>query len=267
MSDAVTSGLLTRQNTLSDVAGDCPSERCNWPPYWTLAVCPTVEDLSSKIISLAEGRVEGVPMTVANLTLTGYYVSLGITSDPLYRDQVDAVASNMTIEKRGTISDSLFMAYSPCANQGPSTWVKNRNDTQWWSAYRATFSLCLQRYNSSFFNSSMHTEVMESKMDVPWVANPIVNTTTRDICGDSPDGTHCINENFLASAAWKLWDTLAGNASTAPGGDDLYKPQRIRTFVQDLMGPVPQECSNDTTLGLPSFERRLQNIAFSMSNT
>lgn len=266
MSDAVTAALLTRQNTLSDVSSDCSSERCDWAPYWTLAVCSTVDDLSSKITSLERGSVEGVPMTVKNLTLTGDILSLGIASDPLYIQPLGAPTSNITIEQRGIISDSLFMAFSPCAVEGDG-YSKNRPNLKYWSAYRSTFHLCLQRLNSSFYNSSMHTEVLESRIDTAWVAVPIVNSTSSDICGTSPDGTHCVRRDYLESAAFKLRDTFTGNASTFPGGDDYYDPARIRTFAQDLFGPVPQECSNDTTVGYPKLQTRMENIAASMSNT
>lgn len=262
MNGAVTSGLLTRVNTPSDVTGDCVSERYDWEPYWTLAICPTVEDVTLGITSANPGTVEGIPMigpTLSNST----FMTLAIASDPTYRQMVGIALSNLTIEQRGTISDSLLLWYPPCT----PNWYQSHKDQQYWRAHRAKLNLCLQRLNSSFYNSSMHTEVIESKVDVAWRAESVVNSTSSDICGDSPDATHCVSDQFLASWAFNLFEILNQTASTAPGGDNYYDTNWIRTFVTDIMGANPTACSEDASLGLPAFQRRMQNIASAMSNT
>jgi hypothetical protein len=262
MNDAVTSGLLTRVNTPSDVTGDCGFERCDWNPYWTLAVCPNVEDVTSDIISLRPGTVKGVPITEPS-SPNGIYHTLSVASDPLYRQMIGDGTSNMTIEKRGTISDSLFMYYPPCTPNWYDSFTEQKN----WRAYRAKFNLCLQRLNSSSYNSSMHTTVLESKIDVKWNATPVENSLSYNICGKSTDATHCVSDLYLSSFAVKLLEIFNGTASTAPGGDNIYDTDAVRTFVTDIMGPDPTACSNDTTLGFPAFQNRINNIATAMSNT
>ena len=262
MSDAVNSGFLARVNTPSDITGTCSSERCEWDPYWTLAICPVAEDVTSRMTSIDPGVVDGVPITGPRLS-NSTYISLSITSPVRYRQTVGTVGSNLTIEERGTISDSLLFWYTPCAPD----WTGDHKDRQYWRAYRATMHLCLQRLNSTFHNSSMHTEVMESRIDVPWRSVPLPLSGSSDICGDSPDGTHCIADMYVASHAAKLYDTFNGNASTAPGGDNYYEPTRMRTFVIDLLGANPTACTNNEAQGFGTFERRMQNIASAMSNT
>lgn len=265
MSDAIFSGGLQRQNLLSDVTGNCTSERCDWEPYWTLAVCPTVEDVTSRITSINPGRVEGVPMTAHTLK-AGEFLSFSLVSDNLYFQDVNhtnARTSNMTIERRGGISDTLLTWYDPC---NPD-YSDNHNNTQYWRAHRATLNMCFQRLNSSFHNSTMHTEVLESKIDIAWRA--VATNGSPDICGDSPDGTHCVREDYIKSWAFNLYSdgALNGTASTFPGGDNYYKPNEIRKFVIDVLGFDPTICQNDESLGFAGFEKRMQNIATSMSNT
>ena len=263
MSDAIYSGLLSRQNRPSDVTGNCTTERCDWDPYWTLAVCPTVEDVTSRILSVDPGTVEGVSMKGHRIA-NGTYYSFVMVSDSKYSQSMSQPRSNITIGNRGTISDTLLFWYPPCSPD----FVENLLDQQYWRAHRATLSLCLQKLNSSFYNSSMHTEVIESKIDVAWRNETINASKTYDICGDSPDATHCVQENYIRAWSYNLWNngSLNGSASLVPGGDNYYRPTEIRRLAIDVLGLNPTECSNDTSIGFAGFEKRIQNIAVSMSN-
>jgi hypothetical protein len=112
----------------------------------------------------------------------------------------------------------------------------------------------------------MHTEILESKIDTAWRAEPVAKSLSMDICADSPDAKHCVNDNYVTAWAWNLLGVLTGNASLVPGGDNSYEPAGIRRFVTDIMGYNPTSCSNDTSLGYPAFEKRFQNMASAMSN-
>jgi hypothetical protein len=213
--------------------------------------------------SIDPGIVDGVPIRGPAYN-NSTYISLSITSSGHYRQYVSSAASNLTIEERGILSDSLLFWYTPCA---PGSYTGNLRNMEYWRAYRATMHLCLQRLNSTFYNSSMHTDVLESKIDVPWRLEPIVNNTAGMICADSPNGTHCIPEMYAVGHSFKLLDVLTGNASLVPGGDDSFDPIRIRTFATDIIGVNPTACTNNEEQGFGSFERRIQNIAISMSNT
>lgn len=261
MSDAINSGTLNQHITSSDVSGDCTSERCDWNPYWTLAICPITEDVTSRITSVDPGTVDGIPM-ISQRIKSGEYLSLAITSDPTYINRVDGSDSNLTIEARGTTSDSLILWYDPCSPD----YTKLNSDQRYWRAHRSTLKLCLQQLNSSYYNSTMHTELLESKIDIAWRAENISKTGTNDICTDSPDATHCVEEKYLSAWAWNLLGVLNGNASTAPGGDNHYEPAEMRRFLTDLVGIDPTLCSHDANLGYPALERRFQNMASAMSN-
>ena len=46
---AIVSGVLDESISLSDVKGNCSAEACRWENYATLAVCASIEDVSSSI--------------------------------------------------------------------------------------------------------------------------------------------------------------------------------------------------------------------------
>jgi hypothetical protein len=56
---AITSGVLSESISMSDVKGNCSAEACKWEQYTTLAVCTSIEDVSSSIEVLQDANANG----------------------------------------------------------------------------------------------------------------------------------------------------------------------------------------------------------------
>jgi hypothetical protein len=48
MSKAILAGVLDDQKSVSDITGNCKAEACKWGDYTTLAVCASIDDVSSQ---------------------------------------------------------------------------------------------------------------------------------------------------------------------------------------------------------------------------
>ena len=65
----------------------------------------------------------------------------------------------------------------------------------------------------------------------------------------------------------RLRTVFNGTASLKFGGDNYYTSPSSLTVVGDMYGPNPIDCSLDPGLGIHGFEKRLSNVAISLTNT
>jgi hypothetical protein len=272
MFKAILSGVLEDQNSLSDIKGNCQAESCKWEDYTTLAVCPTIENVSSK------GEMYKTSNNFPGFRLRGTSWSppeqQGLNSDTFWMTAPFRDSSTVKKETLPPIADIFVAHYPQCNDQGKprgnfSEWSAQFKNASSWKSYKGTLNLCLQTLSSTY-NNTMNTTVIETLTDLKWKSTKGTSLDSATICLSQPHNGEdfCVNSGDLLQWSASLARTLKGAATLQQDGDNYYKGQWVPNIVGDIMGPNPAIC--DTKLSrsydIDGFTRRVNNIAISMSN-
>jgi hypothetical protein len=271
MHKAVLSGIFEEHKSLSEITGNCQAELCRWEDYTTLAVCATIEEVSS------QGEMYNTSSKFPGFRLRGMSWSppeqLGTNSDTFWMTAPFGDSSNVTKETLRPIADVFVAHYPQCNDQGKSRgdskqFKEQLNFASNWKAYKGTFNLCLQTLSSTY-NNTMNTTIIETQKDLKWKSKTPggLNGT---VCLSQPHKgeNFCVGSHDLQQWSTSLARTLEGAATLYADADNYYKGQWVPNIVGDILGPTPAAC--DPTLGphfdRDGFTRRVNNIAISMSN-
>jgi hypothetical protein len=282
---------------LSDLTAECRNGKCSWEPYTTLALCSTVEDISSTVnVSVsntnstwkANFTVPAIDASKNTSNLAGYpgyslfwaYATTGSYLKTLF-DQVDDMNTNMTQLK---VSEAYLVYLPPCdiINQTrptrPYDWSPSapRANASLWRVYKATFSVCLQTLESSVQNGRTVTRKLESDLKPEWhVKHTIANANTK---GD--DTTYFTDfglnkERFsidfasIHSLRILLSSFITGNSSGYDVQESTHSSIWEAGLVADVLGANPDTClfKSDGTKGFAGWKKRIQSLADSATNT
>jgi hypothetical protein len=264
---AVLSGTLDDEKTLSDVVGNCSAEACKWEKYTTLAVCASVEDVSS------QGQIKNGQFSISGTSWQPPSQPLRDQPDTFWMNAPFTDLSNLTDGKMRPISD-IYVAYYPqCNAQGHSRgsydeWKKQRTDASNWKAFKGSLNLCLQTLSSTF-NNTMNTTVIDTHRALTW--KPKIGRDGVDsVCLSQPfqGNDYCVGGKDLGQWPSSIQRTWEGAAAMQADWDNYYTGQWVPNIVADIIGPNPVICDPNLGpgYGLEGFIRRINNMAVSMTN-
>ena len=82
----------------------------------------------------------------------------------------------------------------------------------------------------------------------------------------SGNETYYMSNLAMQATGARLRTVFNGTASLKYGGDNYYTSSSMLTVVGDIYGPDPIDCSLEPGLGIQGFERRLSDVAISLTN-
>jgi hypothetical protein len=267
---AVLSGVLDDKKTLSDVVGNCSAEACQWNEYTTLAVCASVEDVSS------QGQVRNERFSISGTSWVPPSQGLSGQPDTFWMAAPFQDVTKLTNGKMLPISD-IFMAYYPQCNDQNQTrgdlkpWRSQLSEASNWKAFKGTLNLCLQTLSSSY-NNTMNTTITETHKGLTWKLTDPKNTVSQigAVCLSEPfqNKDYCVGERDLMQWASSIQRTWEGAAAMQEDWDNYYTGQFVPNIVADVIGPNPVMCDPNLGpgYGLEGFTRRINNIAVAMTN-
>ncbi|PSN65754.1 hypothetical protein BS50DRAFT_397207 [Corynespora cassiicola Philippines] len=264
---AMYSGMIAGRNTLSDVVGHCPGDYCTWEEHRTLAVCSSLEDLSSSVYSLNPFDTDYTEMSVRELDPAPDFVNGTRSSFWTATRNASTVADDQGEDKdhrklaETGIADIFVGYFPPCAYNSDELWSESREDPKRWKAHRATLEYCLHTIKPTS-NSSMETKIIETKKDLKWEK-------------DEKNPRYCHTENgedFCVRDSWQMARQLdqifngMGSYWSVDNGDNYYKGPWTLFLTNDILGDNVSRCDTDPNLGFAGFQRRMDNVAVAITN-
>lgn len=277
MLTAIRSGMLDSYRSLSNITGTCPGNQCIWKQHTTLAVCSSVEDVSSTTVAF-NGSVTVQALKDRNRTVEDSVGSTATTfwTDSLFFPSADPGRTNTSRETRPDSKGmsnltEVYIVYWPACD-GTTPLKSNRTDPKSWRALKGTLNLCMLTLESNTTDGRTNTTIVDTQIDAFEPVHGFKDYAT-DIdyycteVGQKP--RTCIDGLWWSSYARQLAQTFSASASFVPGGDNYVYSQSAMTLAQDVLGIDPVSCGNmSLTLqeGLRGFDNRLNNVATSMTN-
>ncbi|KAF2727672.1 hypothetical protein EJ04DRAFT_581854 [Polyplosphaeria fusca] len=265
MISALQSGMIEDFKSPSNVTGLCEGDFCTWDEYTTIAMCTSFEEITTSLYHF-DNDTSNLAFSVRPLD---YGFSVENSGFGLISFWMTSTHENLTpvdsLEGFLNISDVYLLYYPPCDDQGNSRfeeWSTDLKDLKNWQAYKATFNVCLQTLNSTY-NSSMQTKIIETRKDFEWHTNSTGNFCT----SPADDETYCIGTKDVEQFQLQFKSMFNGSGSFWPGGDNYYSGRWVPIVALDVMGPDPTKCDTSPSIGMTGFQRRVDNIAMSITNT
>jgi hypothetical protein len=293
LSASVTSGMGSNQS-ISQVAGFCPTTECSWPSYTSLGVCADTEDITSTIMAYPNTADGYKNMSVADLTSNPVYPDIFIAGWPqqnlsradFWIDTVKMIPSGQYLSgwqggrPWNTIAVTYVIYFPSCAawnntRQESLTHVTSEqyaafnaalNNTSNWKAFRGTFSLCVQDLVSNVSNGILTTEVVKTWEDVDWKI--VGNTSDQSVVGRHAGRDYYMTIPSMWSAGLRIRQIFAGRATLniAAFGEVDFSNEWTVTISSDIYGVDPVNCDPSPSLGFSGFQRRFQNVATALTN-
>tara|TARA_R110002003_G_scaffold46_21_gene3874 strand:+ start:13317 stop:14207 length:891 start_codon:yes stop_codon:yes gene_type:complete len=270
---AVLAGILDRNNSISDVVGTCQAEACTWDEYTTLAVCASIEDISSKAEMFIRNdsghlpamRISGAQWNPPSSSPNGedtFWMAAPTKLPETLQIGRTVVGQNGSMPPLGEI----YVAYFPSCNDDNKAWefgvIGNYRNASNWRIFKGTLNICIQTLKASF-NNSMTTQIVDTREDLRW-SREYLSCLSEPYKGDK----YCVGSSDMVQWSTLLERNFKGAATLAPGGDNYFVGQWTPLVVDDIIGPTPTTCN--ATLGpgygLEGFTRRVNNVAISISN-
>ncbi|KAH7116112.1 hypothetical protein B0J11DRAFT_584144 [Dendryphion nanum] len=263
---AATLGWIQNYLSPSNSSASCPTDYCTWKDYTTLAMCAYTEDVSSGL-TLSRNKT-GV--TVAGLESKDM---------PLLTSQRTAwMTTNLTTTKTRTMNDidqnkntaDIYFLYHPLCNANNqnytgSVFQQSMKEPRNWKAFKGTFKPCLQTMRTSF-NLSTQTKITVSQRDLTWRvrASPSNGHDVHCYKDEATSEEYCLNTTTF----WEsIKEMFRGNASLIPGGDNYFTGEWMPIILPDIFGPILPNCDLSPERGLVGFNKRLNNIAYAITNS
>ncbi|KAF1809844.1 hypothetical protein P152DRAFT_441359 [Eremomyces bilateralis CBS 781.70] len=280
LSRALISGAVAN-HSLSDIPAECPTSRCEWKSYTTLAICSSVEDISSELLG------SSTPPPGEN------YLNLSLPVPELYSGRTDSAGrdhlwmgsvGNLYNRSDGTFSGPVNMVaevyyvyFPPCAathntpgNLSMEAWKSSQAVKENWKAVKGTFNLCLQELNTTAINGSTTTTVVRREDRSPWQ----IDTSLRNVFYpvDNPQNLegrldYSMERSTMLALAENIKQTVNGSANLIAGGDNYWESALDLALGQDIFGPDPLYCTLNSNTDIGGLENRLRNISVSLTNT
>ena len=266
MAAAISSRMLDTYpyRSLSNIAANCPNDRCTWEPYTSIGICYTTEDITSAIVELNSANTTATVLATTDTTGTGYNISVddrelsNFESVAFYWDEEIFPPGYVPPPKKTesnifNLADILLLYYDPCL--GDNSEIKARK------AFRATMSHCLQSLDTNFNISTTSTTLLNTTAALDWTL-----VDNFQYCTGYNRETFCIDRLSLQTIGGQI--AMAFNLSTSLYGigKDSHSTIGGLNLIQDILGSEPEQCSNKTGLGFEGFDRRIRNVAISMTN-
>lgn len=273
MSKGILAGILDDVSSPSDVIGSCQAEACTWAPYQTLAVCSIVEDLSADGVMRDPvfDDMDDSPMySIGPESWDRSQAGVNLPETFWMNTQVDWQDPDFRVanhEPLRNISSTFVAYYPPCDHNGKprADWAGQRNDAANWQGFSGTLTLCLQTLKSTY-NSTMQTEIIDTQIDLDWQIKPgVSNGSQYRYCVTGKDNEeYCVGDADITEWEFLMAKSLTGAAAIYPNETEHgFTGQFAPNIATDVLGDSPAHCNGSVEGG---FEKRMNNIAISMSN-
>ncbi|KAK3197400.1 hypothetical protein GRF29_216g30788 [Pseudopithomyces chartarum] len=191
--NAIVTSMLTTSENITENPAICPSGKCNFPPYTSLALCHSTEDITSQLINqtfnwtIPQFRnwftLPGITVPTKETYLSFWTSTVWSYEDFLRTAGLPADKSALSLAFEGSPMDDvahIYLAYNdPCL-------TRDREMAYYpeaWRAYKAKIRICLQT-RSTTFNLSTSTSINRTLLDAPWeriVEDKKIETGTQTI--------------------------------------------------------------------------------------
>ena len=254
--NAAGAGLLRNDSDPSQVSGFCPTANCTWEPYDSLALCSTVEDVTSAIIlechnhtSLPDNSLlnsETCNISTTALKAAGspdIEMHIGSHPDPFFAvSNIDGyVTSNGS-----TIWLDVFVFYSFQDNMSPLKIQLGKT----LFALKSRLSPCLQKLQTNMNNGVTNTIVRDSQ-DLPKLEAGFYG----------PDGNYSGFESFFNWIGVKMFNVTF---NVVPGPLASPYGETPNPFAEALFGPNAN--TFDPKLSEQGLRDRMSNFTTIISN-
>lgn len=178
-SAAVLQAMLTSYLNPANVTGHCSTDICTWDPYRTLSICATVEDATSQLIagnmSTDNERLPPqIPGATANLSPelhsnTSMYTYVERLTDSVgYGDDGSLGPKDTPSTGLPDAATIYLIYYDYCkeADAGHSQFSQE-GATEYWTAFKANFHICLQTFNTTF-EGQWQASIVDSVAHMDW---------------------------------------------------------------------------------------------------
>ncbi len=282
MSLAVAEGLLPKDRSPSDIAGNCPTGNCTWELYQTMGVCSNVIDVSSSITHKCQknktpfhqpGCNYSVPAIDKNSTVTGKVFET-------YQDILWVGASNPSPPM--SLGSSTPPFTYPEINTLVQFYVIYVSDRNKWQSFdhtephkdelvalQATLSLCLYTYNTSVTLFATETTTVSKETGLDWQTGEVledieVGSKKVTKVTDTVTTTHhqesfwCTKLNMRSFFNFLSAEIFTGSVTSESAAIDISKDNKNAQAVNESI-------HNDNA-GIKGLSRLLDNLAISMTN-
>jgi hypothetical protein len=273
MAKGILAGILSDTSSPSDVIGSCRAEACTWASYQTLAVCSFVEDLSADgtMYDPTGNSVGSSRYDIGDGSWDRTQGDVGLPETFWMNTEVDwrlPDARAADHEPLRNISTTFIGYYLPCDHDGKlrTDWEGQRNDAANWKGFQGSLTLCLQTLNSTY-NSTKETKVIDTQINLDWQIKPgVSNNSQYRYCVTGQDNEeYCVGDEDITGWEYLMARSLTGAAAVYPNESSYgFIGQFAPNIVADVLGDSPAYCTGSAVEG--GFERRMKNIAISMSN-
>ena len=270
MKGAIQTGLYGGARTIADIAPSCPGGNCTFKPYWSLAVCSSVADISSHLVQKTFNNTH-YPYYPPTLR---YYASTHqfIDGSPVYVFNVTSAGMNST-NRDGRLKFTDSVAFkdidAPLADiivlylKGDST-AEGRNPH---GAIEFVLEWCIQNFTTVVVDGVSTTQRHNSVRNFTIGSDQYayVPSSNQSAGYGVQPPTHVTLQQYLRSI-------LRGEVGEAIGLNQWYSNsdpaqalfQPFDNFTGDLAGP--QRLSPLAGTKQTGIERIVGNIATEMTN-
>lgn len=285
MRAAIKSAAVQNYQSHSNVTGLCPTNECSWEEFTTLAVCTSVEDVSSSIV--IDHQDEDIPVfTVQALKdinrppLQGDNgVHFTFWADTLhFPGLLDGPTRNSSATTKvphngiAALSETYILYYPACENRKPENEIVTpvRSNPKEWRALKGTMTICLQTLRAKYTDGDMNTTVTREIQNLNWTSKPPVDVKGEDLtqtCAEYSGEEYCFWGRNWSQYGRRIGEVFNGTAVLIEDGDDSYDPEDwMITLASDVLGSSPSSCNGSKPLHLKGFETRFNNVAISITN-
>jgi hypothetical protein len=267
----------------SHVLGSCPSSKCTFEPYNSLAFCSTTKDISSTII-ISDCK-EKPRCNFTTEELEGEFNFLpGVTNIAVFANKTmadrpypDTLANRTTFSLHGTPFDlsmvDIFVFYSWMGIVSPPEVPPLKI-----SVFKASIGLCLATMETSIENGTTSTTVRDVYRNLNWTGGLyenengyVVSLTPFWTQLDGSGTNYTVDYPSLDAAAFYLTNkVLRGNASVGEGSigqTDFGTEEVVSSLSIAIFGPSLNTTEPpDTDVALQGFSDLMASFATGMTN-
>ena len=292
---AILTGLLRDGVSPSEVQGSSVTGNCTFGVFASMAVCASVEDVTSSIVADCKNTEhfsgisdDNCSYTVPALRQTRPFSNVRTrsgedTHSTLYMGAgmiyVDAETGDTSDTPINATLIDFYIIYVPDLTLLPQPNAGSTNYTGNLAALKGTLSLCAHTYNSSMQFGVTNTVLQAQETDLPWSHGPAVNDNNLQGYVASVSGTSdtlFMNpESMNGLSIWLITSTFNGTAEMPPpppppapslvvnNGPSVFSTLASKQIATHLYG---NETGVKVTDGVGALSKYLDNVGMSMSN-
>jgi hypothetical protein len=264
--------MFDNYRSLSNITGHCPTNQCSWQRHTTLAICSSVEDISSTVVEFSTGHSSVQALKDVNLAppslSEGNQPTFWAESLYLPSTKVGRTNPSQVTQANGNGMPSLaevYVVYYPACNgtsQLSSNGIGDRPEL--WRAFKGTLSLCMLSLESNTTNGKTNTTIENEWKDI------FERVDTDLYCAQvGQEPRSCVD-----ATQWSTYGQLIAQGFNAfayfeVGEDNYIYDEAAVTLASDILGIDPTGCSSlslTTDQGLKGLGMRVKNVATSMTN-